>query len=82
MPETKSKIIQYAKVLDNFAENDKGKEEFIGQVGRVLKIECDYYMFSQVKLRFRNRKVRWFSNTTLEEVDKNGKKFVANDYQI
>ena len=78
----KSEITKYAKVINNFALNDEGKEEFIGQVGKVILVECDYLCFSQVKLRFRNRKVRWFSNTALEEVDKDGKELVVSNYQI
>lgn len=64
--------LRYAKVIDNFAKNDKGKEKYIGKIGKVIKIECDFYMFSQVLVKFKNGKKVWFSNTTLEEVDKEG----------
>jgi len=74
--------MKWTKVLDNFAKNDKGKEEFIGQVGKVVKIEHDYLCFSQVQLKFKNGKVEWFSNTTLEEVDENGEKIFYPDYVI
>lgn len=69
---TKEVSVRYARVIDNFAANDKGK--FIGQIGKVLEIVCDYYCFSQVRLQFKNNRRVWFSNTTLEEVDKDGVK--------
>jgi len=65
---------QYAKVLDNFGENDKGKEKYIGEVGEVVKIECDYFCFSQVQVLFKNGKKLWFPNTTLDEVNAKGEK--------
>lgn len=63
---------KYAKVKDNFVDNDRGKERFIGRIGKVLQIESDHYCFSQVLLGFENKETEWFSNTTLIEVDENG----------
>jgi len=64
----KQKGIQYAKVKDNFGDNDKGKEKFIDKVGEVLQVESDYHCFSQVQLKFDDDSIEWFSNTAPEEV--------------
>lgn len=62
----------YAKVEDNFGENDKGKEKFIGKIGLVLQVCHDYSCFSQVLLKFEDGMTEWFSNTALEEVAEDG----------
>jgi uncharacterized protein (DUF1330 family) len=73
MPETKK--TQYARVRKDKSQYlDKEGKEFVDKVGTVLEVEGDYSCFSFVLLQFEDGKKQWFSNTMLDEVDKNGRK--------